>query len=297
MDNLDLNHVAVFAAVAEAGSFIGAARRLDLPRSTVSRRLQLLEERLGVRLLDRTTRSLTLTDAGQHFLAGVQPALEALRDAAAATSDAQLEPQGRLRMTTGVGLANYVFAGLLAEFVQRHPRVTLDLELTDRKVDLIGEGFDIAIRAGPLEDTSMIQRKLGVSRNLLVASPAFLERHPPLRVPQDLQSVPVLLQPGQETWRLEGPDGSLQLPMSGPIRVNNIAMLHTAALTGVGIARIPYFICRESLAEGRLVRVLPEWEPRGYPVHVLLPSRRHPSSAVRSFLALIERHLPTLFAA
>jgi DNA-binding transcriptional LysR family regulator len=296
MDNLSLDDLSLFSAVADAGSIVGAARRLRQPKSTVSRRLQVLEERLGVRLIERTTRRLALTDTGQALFERARPALLLLSEAAAEAAGSQREPRGRVRLTTGAGMATHVFAGVLAEFVQLYPKVTLELDLTDRQVDIVAEGFDLAIRAGELQDSSLVQRKLGVSRNVLVASPAFLARHGAVETPQALTGAPVLLQPGQEIWRLERGNELLEIEIGGPIRVNNIWVLQHLAREGLGIARIPHFLCREHLASGALQAVLPEWQPAGYPVHVLLPSRRFPSPAVRALLAVIEKHQATLFA-
>jgi DNA-binding transcriptional LysR family regulator len=193
-------------------------------------------------------------------------------------------------------MATHVFSEVLAEYVRLYPKVTLELDLTDRQVDIVAEGFDLAIRAGELQDSSLVQRKLGMSRNVLVAAPAFLARHARLSRPEELTELPLLLQPGQESWQLERGEERLMLDMSGPIRANNIWVLRHLALCGMGVARIPYFVCRNDLDEGTLGIVLPEWEPAAYPVHILLPSRRYPSPAVRALLAVIDRHQPALFS-
>lgn len=296
MDNLPLDDLALFSAVAEAGSIVGASRRLRQPKSTVSRRLQVLEERLGVRLIERTTRRLALTDTGQALYERARPALLLLSEAAAEAAGSQREPRGRVRLTTGAGMATHVFAGVLAEFVQLYPKVTLELDLTDRQVDIVAESFDIAIRAGELQDSSLVQRKLGTSRNVLVASPAFLARHGAIETPQALAEAPCLLQPSQDIWRLERGEERVELELDGPIRVNNIWVLRHLAREGLGIARLPHFLCREDLASGALAALLPAWETAGYPVHVLLPSRRYPSPAVRALLTVIEQHQAALFA-
>jgi len=296
MDNLQLDDIALFAAVADAGSFIAAARRLNQPKSTVSRRLQVLEARLGVRLIERTTRRLTLTAAGRGFLERVGQPLVALRDAADEAKGRQQEPQGHIRMSTGVGMATHVFANVLAEFLATYPKVVLELDLTDSRVDIVAQGFDLAIRAGEMQDSSLVQRKLGFSRTVMVCTPDFLLRHGPIERPEALSRVPGALQPWRETWELTGPDGRIEVPMRGPVRVNNIIMLAQAAKAGLGVALLPTFICHRDLKAGSLVRLLPEWEPKGYPVYAVLPSRRHPSTAVRALLDLLDRHMPTFFA-
>jgi len=296
MDNLALDDLALFSAVAEAGSIVGAARRLRQPKSTVSRRLSVLEERLGVRLIERTTRRLSLTDTGHALYERARPALETLAEATAEAAGSQREPRGRVRLTAGAGLASPFFAAVLAEYIQLYPKVTLELDLTDRQVDIVAEGFDLAIRAGELQDSSLVQRKLGHARNVLAATPAFLREAPPLLAPQDLAGVPGLMQPGQETWRLERDEQQVDVEMDGPFRVNNVWMLMNLARAGLGVARIPHFLCREDLAKGVLMRVLPDWEPAGYPMHALLPSRRFPSPAVRALVALLEQHQSSLFS-
>ncbi len=293
-DNLDLDDIALFAAVAEAGSFVAAARRLRQPKSTVSRRLQVLEQHLGLRLIERTTRRLQLTEAGRAFLERVRPALRALAEATVEARSSQREPTGRVRLASGVGLATHAFSRLLADYLARYPQVTLELDLSDRKVDIVAEGFDLAIRTGPLEDSALVQKKLGYARTVLVAAPSYLELHGPVDRPTDLARHAGLLRSQQEAWVLTGPGGQVELQLTAQLRVGNILMLAQAARDGVGIARLPRFLCREDLALGRLLSVLPEWEPEGYPVHALLPSRQ-PSSAVRALVDMLEEHAGRLF--
>ena len=293
-DNPPLDDIALFAAVAEAGSFVAAAQRLRQPKSTVSRRLQLLEQELGLRLIERTTRRLKLTEAGAAFLERVQPALQALGEAASDARGSQREPTGLVRMATGVGLATAGFTRVLADYMERHPRVTLELDLSDRKVDLVAEGFDLAVRAGPLEDSAFLQRKLGFARTVLVASPGLLARQGTPREPADLRRLPTLTQPRQGAWVLTRGGERAEVPAQGPLRVDNVLMLLQAARHGIGVARLPRFLCREDLAGGSLVALLPAWETTGYAVHALLPSRQ-PTSAVRALVTHLEERAADLF--
>jgi len=293
-DDPDLDDIALFAVVAQSGSFVAAAARLRQPKSTVSRRLQILEQRLGLRLIERTTRRLKLTEAGAAFLRRVQPALATLGEAASEARDSQREPGGLVRLAIGVGLVSQAFSRVLADYLARFPRVTLELDLSDRKVDIVAEGFDVAVRAGPLEDSTLVQRKLGQARTLLVAAPSFLARHPAITAPRDLEGLAGLTQPGQLVWTLHGAPGTVDLTVQGPLRTNNVQMLAQAARDGLGIARLPRFLCRDDLAAGRLAALLPDWEPAGYDIHVLLPSRR-PSSAVRALVEHLEEHAGHLF--
>lgn len=294
LDNIALDDVSLFVSVAEAGSFIGAARRLRQPKSTVSRRLKVLEERLGLRLIERTTRRLQLTDAGRAFLERVRPALRTLADAAEEARGSQREPAGRIRLATGAGMATRAFSHLLAEYLRRYPRVTLELELDDRKIDIVAEGVDLAIRSGPLEDSALVQKRLGFARSLLVASPDYLALHGPIETPQDLSRTRSLMQTRLQGWRLSGPGGQIEVQVPPLLVTNNVLMLAQAARDGIGVARLPRFLCREDLAQGRLIGLLPEWEPAGHPVHVLLPSRQ-PSSAVRALVDLLVEHGGRLF--
>jgi DNA-binding transcriptional LysR family regulator len=294
LDNLHLDDIALFAAVAEAGSFVAAAKRLRQPKSTVSRRLQVLELGLGLRLIERTTRRLKLTEAGAAFFERVQPALQALAEAASDARGSQREPTGLVRMATAVGLATPGFTRVLADYLARHPRVSLELELSDRRVDIVAEGFDLALRAGPLEDSAFLQRKLGFARTVLVAAPALLARHSAPRTPADLRRLPALAPPRQGAWALTRGGERVELPAQGPLRVDNLLMLLQAARHGIGVARLPRFLCREDLAAGRLLALLPDWETAGYEVHVLLPSRQ-PTSAVRALVTHLEERAADLF--
>lgn len=296
MDNLALDDIVLFAAVAEAGSFVAAARRLRQPKSTVSRRLQVLEQQLGLRLIERSTRRMQLTEPGQVFLERVRPALQTLREAAGEARGRQREPSGTLRLSVGLGLVTSAFSRLLADYMGRYPRVTLVLDVSDDRLDIGAGGFDLAIRAGALEDSALVQRKLGEARTVLVAAPSCLAGQLPIQAPDDLLRLRPLLQPRESVWTLSASGLRQELALNGPLLVGNLLMLAQAARDGLGVARLPRLLCQADLDAGRLVALLPSWEPDGHAIHALLPGRT-PSSAVRALLTLLEEHAPHLFPA
>lgn len=293
-DNPALDDIALFATLAEAGSFVGAAQRLRQPKSTVSRRLRVLGERLGQRLIERTTRRMRLTEAGRAFLDRVRPALQVLAEAAGEARERQREPAGLLRVAADLGLATPTFSAALALYLRRWPRVTLELAFSDRPPGPVAEGFDLSLRLGPLEDSALVQRKLGEAATCLVAAPRYLAGAPPLRQPEDLAAAQALLPPRETAWTLSGAGGRRTIAVRGPLRANNLTLLAQAARDGLGIARLPRFLCRADLLGGALVAVLPDWTPASDPIHALLPSRQ-PGAAARALLTLLEEEGRRLF--
>lgn len=284
-DNLpDLEAVRVFAAVAEAKSFRRAAAALRLPRSTVSRRLATLEAALKVRLLQRTTRQVALTDAGEAFLKRVGPALHMIRDAGRGVLDAAAEPRGALRVTATPASAASVGA-ILLQLVERYPQVQLDLDFTDRKVDLVAEGFDIAVRPGPLGDSSLIARPLGQGQPGYYASPAYLQRRRRPRTPRDLEDHACLVFSGSSRvarWKFRTGKKTREVAVRGPVRANSLEVVRLAALRGHGITWLPETLARDDVAAGRLVPVLRDHWPAPVAVHLVYPSSRHLAPQVRA---------------
>lgn len=291
MPPADLNAVAAFAGVLEAGTFRGAARALRVPRSTVSRKIAELEDRLGVRLLERTTRSVRLTEAGAAYHRQVAPALEALRQAERALSARQLEPTGRLRITAPDGFGESDFAELVAEYLRRFPAVTVEVELTNRRVDLLEEGFDLAIRAGPLADSSLVMRRLGSSQSaLLHASPDYLRRRgTPRRVEELADHDCLVLLGSARSWRLRRRGRFAEVPLRVRAAASSFPMLRTLALAGLGIARLPLQFGGDAVRTGALRTVLDQAAPPALPLHVVYPSARHLSPKVRAMIELLER--------
>ena len=290
---MDLNEVVVFAKVVEAGSFVGAARELSMPKSTVSRKVSELEERLGARLLQRTTRQLSLTDAGRAYYRHAARVLVELDEAERAVSRMQEVPRGLLRVTTPINMA--YLGGLFTTFLDAFPEVTLEMVCTQRIVDLVEEGFDVSLRVGKLADSSLIARYLGSEKSHLVASPRFLAKHAAPNSPGDLVGMPVLVfsaLPEPTTWYLVRGDERAKVSVAPRFMVNDFDLVYRAALDGTGIALLPSHHANDDLREGRLVRLLPEWYTPLLQFHAVYPSTRHLAPKVKAFV----EHLQDRFA-
>lgn len=252
----------VFVAAVEAGSLTAASKQLGLTTSYASKLVTRLEERLGVPLLIRTTRKLTLTEAGRIYLARTTEALQGLEQAESMAAELQLRPTGTLRVTLPGGFGTQFVLGALADFAGLYPDLKLELVFLDRQVDMIGEGYDVGIRAGSLGDDRLIARKLASADRVVCASPTYLERAGAPDTPDALMNHACLLYayhaaPGR--WRMRGPDGEREVEVSGPIVANNGLQLVEAAVLGRGLVFVPTFHVAAELRAGRLRRVLPAW--------------------------------------
>lgn len=288
----DLNDVLVFAAVADAGSFTSAARRLDMPKSTVSRKVSQLEERLGARLLQRTTRKLSLTDVGRIYFDHARRIADELHQGELAVSRQQESPRGLLRLTLPLDFA--YLRPIIASFLLRHPEVDIDMVCTDRVIDLVEEGFDLSIRAGSLSDSTLIARRLGTMRSHVVASPAFLARHKSPKSPADLSHLPGILfgaGTARDGWLLVSGDQRLTVTPHTRLTVNEFAMVRETALAGLGVAMIPADTIADDLKSGHLVNVLCDWSSPAIPVHALYPSTRHLPLKLKAFLEHLQAQL------
>lgn len=291
----DLNDLYVFAQVAEHGGFATAGRALGIPKSTLSRRIALLEERLGVRLLQRSTRHFAITEVGQLYLRHCLALIEEAKAAQEAIDRTRAEPQGVVRISCPVPLAANHLAPIVARFLADHPGVRVHLEATNRRVDVIEEGFDLALRVRipPLEDTELVIRVLESHGSALVAAPALLARLGRPERPEDLTHLPSLdmSRPGgAHAWRLNGPDSSERtIALQPRLVTDDMTMLRRAALDGIGVAALPHFMVGADLAQGGLEPLLPEWVlPCGI-VHAVFPSRRGLVPAVRRFIDLLAK--------
>ncbi len=266
----------VFAAVVEAKSFTAAARRLDLPKSAVSRRVSELEDALGVRLLQRTTRSLHLTEAGVAYYERMRRVLEAFGDANDAARALQGNPSGVIRITAPADFAARVLPGLLARFLVEYPEVRIDLALTNRRVDMVAEGFDIAFRFGKLEDSSLVARKIDIGGLSIVASPRYLAQHGTPRRVADLahHEVIVFRVPSADSWTLEGPNGRETVRVAGRLSADDLNFVREAALRGLGLALAPAFLVAGDIERKALTHVLPKFSVPGGEFHIVYPSAR-----------------------
>jgi DNA-binding transcriptional LysR family regulator len=291
---MDLNEMLVFARVVQAGSFTKAAAKLGMPKSTVSRKVSELEERLRSRLLQRTTRKLSLTDVGRTYYDYCARIVGEVEDAERAVSSLQETPRGILRVTAPI---NVDFLGpIVSDFLKRYPEVRVELFCTARAVDLVEERFDLGIRAGKLADSTLVARNLGSVRWFLVATPAYLKRRGRPRSPEDLERHDcIVFGTGLESagLSLENGDRSVQVALSVRLMVSDMDILYAVATAGMGIALLPVFRCVEHLRARRLERVLGDWNAPSTPLHVVYPSARHLSPKVKTFIDhLHERMTP-----
>lgn len=290
---LDLNDLAIFVRVAEAGSFSEAARRLGMPVSTVSRRLAELEARLGVRLLERSTRRLRLTEIGLGVLSQCQRGLEAFEDAELLISDHRTEVRGRLRISAPPSLTDSHIAPLCLDFRKTYPDVELSVMITDRQIDLIADGIDIALRAGSQPDSALITRPLLRYRHLLVATPGYLSAHGEPKAPDDLQRHALAAfsgTAGDLRWQLEKGSENCRIHLRPMIAANDFTLPLQATLRGEAIAEVPAIACLEQLRSGVLLEVMRPWQFRSKELSILHLSRSNMSRVVRVFVDFCVDH-------
>lgn len=292
----DLNDILVFARVAELGSFTAAAQRLGLPKSTVSARVQRLEERLGARLLERSTRKLRLTDMGQRYLEHARRVILELEQASAAVENARTEPGGVLRVSAPVVLGQMFLPSIVSDYVAQYPQVQLFVDLSNRRVDLFEEGFDVALRAGELPDSELVARRLGSAGARLYAASAYLERRGVPEQPQALVGHSLLecsAHASARHWLLRHDEGGEpeRVEARFALITNDPSTLQMTALAGQGIASLPTFAVSADLAAGRLHAVLPAWSTRRFDIHAIFPSRKSLTPAVRAFIDLVGQRL------
>jgi DNA-binding transcriptional LysR family regulator len=290
----------VFAAVVDAGSFTVAAERLDMSRAMTSKYIATLEEHLGTRLLNRTTRRLSVTESGGVYYQRCVQILFDIEEAEQLAGQLSATPRGTLKITMPLAFGLHRLGPIVAEYAARFPDVRLELALSDRVVDLIEDGFDLAIRISALPESGLIARKLGVVSAVLCASPGYLKRHGTPRTLADLAAHSCLgytyTKSGDE-WQLTLGEQDYAIPIAGAIKADNGDMLRLAALSDAGLIYQPQFIVAEDLAAGRLVRVLSDYASRELGVYAIYPSRKHLSAKVRTFVDfLVERCAPLLQA-
>jgi len=285
MDNL--TGMAVFARVVEASSFTGAARRLGMSKAAVSKQVSRLEERLGARLLNRTTRRLSLTEVGAAFYERCARIVAEAEDAELAVTRLHAEPRGTLRVDAPVNFGLRYLAPVLPDFMARHPDLAVDITFNDRFVDLIDEGYDMAVRIAHLADSSLIARKLAESRRVVCAAPSYWDRHGRPTVPADLAGhncFDYSYLTTRNEWRFRGPEGPLAVRVSGTLHSNNGDVLRAAAVAGLGVVLMPVFMAHDDLAAGRLEPVLHGFEEPPPGIYAVYPHNRHLSAKVRAFV-------------
>jgi DNA-binding transcriptional LysR family regulator len=287
----DFNRLRVFVEVVRRGGFAAAARGLGMPRSTVSRWVQELEQRLGVRLLQRTTRKVELTEIGAGYYERGATAVDAAGQASAWVQSQSERPQGTLVITTFQLFAETLLGPLLVAYLEDNPGMSAQVVLSERNIDLVGEHVDVAVRIGPMADSSLVVRKLADLEAWLVASPAHLDKHGTPAHPGALvDHSTILYGHGQDAVTVCFDDGHqrLGIPLSNRCPTNSIELVRQATLGGLGIGALPPILVHEDLAAGRLVRILSEWSiDRSQPICVVYPSRSHLPRKVRAFVDLL----------
>ena len=296
MGHFDLNAAVILVHVVRAGSLRGAARVLGMPKTTVSRKLVELEEHLGAQLLQRTTRSLSLTAAGLAFLAEAEDALMHLEAAEAAVGELQHAPRGLLRVTTTVPIGERFLAPIVADFLAAYPALEVMVHLTDRPVDLVAERFDVAIRTGVLPDSELVARLVGTSAYRVVASPAYLAHHGTPPTPPDLSAHACLrfAKVGaavSTTWPFGKGKRATQVPVHGRLVSDDFTVLLTAAEHGLGIARLPTVVAHEAIRAGRLVTLLEAYAPPPTQLHLITANARRLPTRTRVFLDFVHPRL------
>jgi DNA-binding transcriptional LysR family regulator len=285
---MDLNDIVVFTKVAETKSFTGAAEALGLPKSTVSRKLAQLEERLGVRLVQRTTRKLALTDIGDAYYARCSRIVADVVEAEHVVMDMQSSPRGRLRVSSTIDFATRYLGNIVADFLALHRDITLELDASDRLVDLIEDGFDVAVRFGPMPESTLIARRMCSVSLVMCASPEYVARSMPKTI-DDLDAHDhVLFTPSarNQTWMLVNDATQQTYEFGRPARFasNNYGAVRDVALAGGGVALLTDFMIADDLAHGRLVAVLPQWHTRPTEVHAVYPARQNVPPRLTLFL-------------
>jgi DNA-binding transcriptional LysR family regulator len=286
---MEIRELTVFVRVVQGRSFTRAAESLGMQKTYLSRVVSNLERKLGARLLERTTRSLSMTEVGREIFERAVGILGAVEDAERVAQRLLAEPRGTLRLTCGVEFGMIAVGGWINEYLQRYPQVSVESEFTGRLVDIVHEGFDLAIRIGGLSDSSLVARKLGDLHYGLYAAPGYLERRGTPRSPAELAAHELLLFSGgthRQGWRLS--DGKLEQRVDKPPRlvINNSFAVRDAAVRGLGVAALPLAVAAEAAATGALLRVLPRWQPPAVPVHAVFPSSRYLTPKVRVFIDL-----------
>ncbi|MFO1310921.1 MAG: LysR family transcriptional regulator [Burkholderiales bacterium] len=284
---MEIGELAAFVKVVQSGSFTRAADALGVQKANLSRTISGLERKLGARLLERTTRSLSLTEIGREVFERAVGIVGAVEDTERVAQRMIGEPRGTLRITCGVEFGMIAVSRWVTEYLDKHPQVAVDCDFTGRLVDIVHEGFDLAIRIGPLSDSTLAARRLGEIRYGLFASPAYLAHRGKPRSPESLEGHELLHFSNagrRQAWVLRRGSGERRVDAAGRLRINNSFAVRDAVARGLGIALLPKIVVDRADGPRSLVRVLPDWEPSPVPVHAVFPGTRYLTPKVRAFI-------------
>lgn len=289
---MDVMHsMAVFKRVVEAKSFSAVARETNMSQSTVSKHIASLEERLDTKLLNRSTRSLKLTEAGKEYYQHCIRILNDFQEAEASIGKGKIDPTGTLRISTSAAFGRTYILPFLNEFLSTYPDIKIDLMFGDKYTDLVKEGIDLAIRIGPLEDSSLIAKKIGSSPRVVVASPEYLVKHGRPKKPADLIKHSCLfysLQKSPDLWYFNSTqEGDESIRVSGRVKASSPDAVCDATLEGLGISILGEWYVREHIKKGRLIRILPDYKPTAYDIHAVYPERRFVPQKVKRMIEFI----------
>lgn len=294
---MDYNSSYIFLRVAQNGSFSKTARQMNLPLSTVSAKVAQLEKYLGLTLLKRTTRKLSLTPVGEIYYRQAQKAFDELIQAERLTKETQMTLQGRIKLTAPVEIGTSHLTDVLATFTKLHPQIHIELLLTDRLVDLVGENIDLAIRIGSLKDSTLKSKRLGSTNQKIYASPEYLKDHAQIKAPKDLEqhSCLIFTNSSKEEWILESDMGKEKVHVQGTFSANNLMAIHRMALHAQGLALLPEFLCFEDLKSKKLIPVLPAWSTQKYPVHLIYANQNYITKSLRALIEHLTQELKYIF--
>jgi DNA-binding transcriptional LysR family regulator len=295
MRTINLQSAFIFVQVVVSGSFTAAAESLGMPKSTVSDQVAALERELGVTLMVRTTRKLKLTEVGEEYFRKAEAAVRELQLASEQAVESQSRPVGTLKISAPADLTFFNMTDFVSEYRRKFPAVKIELDFTDRVVDLVAEGVDLAVRAGHLRDSSLIAKKVGHSFLVLVASPAYLKRSPAPKHPRELaqfQWIAFSNAPSGHQWELRHAQGGrAPVRASQVIAANSFTAIKSLALNGEGIALVPVELCLGEIKGKKLVHVLPEWSTAANPVHIVYPPQRYASAKVKEAVPILEQKI------
>ena len=282
---IPISDLEIYARVVETGNMSAAGREMGLSPAVVSKRISQLEKRLGTRLIQRTTRQLTLTETGEGFYQRIVGIIAGIEEAESFVTRRNTMPEGTLKVSAPTSFGRQHIARYLGEFLERYPDLKFQLDLSDRFVDIVGEGFDVAIRIGELDDSMLVAKKLAPNRRVICAAPSYIKRLGEPKTIEDLEKHNCLGAAEQEVWRLQGPEGSVSLRARGNLKTNSTEVVREAALAGVGIALRSTWDVADDLVAGRLKVILPEYhESSRVAVYAVYPSREYLPAKVSVFL-------------